>query len=331
MHRNNQHCGWKVCGIMFLLAANAAAQGTTPRLNPPSSNPPIANPYPGPSGAMSQPSSSQLVRRYLGVPTETFVETRRELMRMFLMRLQVDAQNVDLHTLPTSSGKLAILFDQQRQDILVEGPANLVGQFSTLVEATYQRHRQGNSPEASHRVLLLQRTNRDELIRAMQSAPKPGPRDGTANGPAWLGMRPASFTKQPPQDPNPPVNPPQLGPPDASSIQDPNRPRLPQFDGVQIESLPDLDAIILRGPKCGTRPTRRDYQTIGRSESADATNHRNRHLGMDRRRSNCGHHRKESGIPKRNATREGLCRAARRHQLAVGDWLGRRRWRPPKI
>ncbi len=215
---------------------NAIRPGSPGKSSP--ANAPIAN----------DPQATQLLRRSMATPASVQEVTRRELATLLPNRLRADLGNPNVLWLVTALGDARIHFDTNRNEIQIDGPTRVVLQIERLM-VSMQNNRSLGSAGVQNRVLILRKDLQPGLIEPIApiSNPQQNARpDSTALPSRILGIRQVSFTS--PQDPAPAVAPPA---PNTSGDQPPiegdDRPRLPQFEGVQIESLPDLDAIILRG------------------------------------------------------------------------------------
>ncbi len=247
---------------MFLFAANAAAQGTTPRLNPPSSNPPIANSYPALRRVVT-PSSTQLVPDTSVFQPSVCRDAARADAYVLDAIASRRAECRSPTPFPTSAGSLPSFLINNVRIFLVEGPANLVGQILDTRRSDLPASSQGNSPEASHRVLFFTYQS-GRVDSSDANRPKPGPRDGTANGPAWL-----AFVR-----PHSPNN--LLRIPSSSQSTAIGTSRGSIDAGSESTAFPNsmaFNRVATRSrchhpsrAECGTRPTRRDHQTIGRGQ-----------------------------------------------------------------
>jgi type II secretion system protein D len=191
---------------------------------------------------VSPASATDSVRRILPIPAELNDRIRKELLQLFGERLQPEITNPNRLRLKTTSGELLIQSGADRGEWLIEGPAVVVEQMSKLLNSLVRRV--VPLGEQQERILLLRREVQPRLKEVI--APKPAvdgkipvDRQGAAGIPKSVGLRPVSFaTFQ--QDADPKTQ-------DTSSPKGETSPLIPQFEGIEVETLPDLDAIILRG------------------------------------------------------------------------------------
>lgn len=145
---------------------------------------------------------------------------------------------------------LVIEFDRRRGEVLLGGPVVPVGQLVTLIEALASDSR--TAGVRTH-VFRVQRENHRSLKEIVELTPQqsqpalaswnvhtrdagPSPAGGPVAPVRYLHQEEDSKATQPAV---PPAN--------VADGTAPLREELPQFEGVEIESLPELDVIILRG------------------------------------------------------------------------------------
>ena len=154
------------------------------------------------------------------------------MVRLFRSRLEWETDRTDRFRIVTTTGqKLVVTLQQERAAFFVEGAESLVGQFETLVDVLSRKQFETRQ---SAQVLLLQRDAQKQLESYL---PKERLDDQSRMSTQGVPARSVSFQE--------PVNSPQ------EPIEDkPDSPQplpLGQFEGVEIDTLPDLDVIILRG------------------------------------------------------------------------------------
>lgn len=215
-------------------------------------NAPVATPA---SPAPATPAAAAKVRRQLvPLPQGSAAAVRRDLLQLLGQRLQVPSDPNQPWVLNTTAGPLHIGLDLGREDILLDGPSSLVDQFSRLLNAIIERYQPPvniNGAERNQRVVLLRRSVHADVRRLLQTSAT-----AMSQQQQWQRERLAAL------DPNhqvilklagaqqPPPVPPAAAPVDQTQLDSPNNPgnpALPQLEGVDIELLPDLDAIILKG------------------------------------------------------------------------------------
>lgn len=190
----------------------------------------------------SQVSATDSARRILAIPPELNDRTRKELLQLFGERLQPEITNPNRLRLKTTSGELLIETGADRGEWLIEGPTVVVEQMSKLLNSLMRRV--VPLGEQQERILLLRREVQPRLKEVISPKPAvdgklPVDRQGSAGIPRSVGLRPVSFAAFQ-QDADPKTQ-------DASPPQGEASPLIPQFEGIEVETLPDLDAIILRG------------------------------------------------------------------------------------
>ncbi len=160
---------------------------------------------------------------------------RDSLARLFQRYIRVDPSNASKLELQLNSAKTLLEFRGDEGQLHLEGPEALTNDLANLV-ATLAALR----PDEAVRVVPLHDRGQSSLIKFSEAQPV-----GRSNP-----MRLASM-----QQAIPPTQSPNASDP-KSEIQDtakqgqgkaPTSLPLPQFEGVQIEMLPEIDAIILRG------------------------------------------------------------------------------------
>ncbi len=202
----------------------------------------------GPDGDLG--FEGRVASSFVNIPEDRFPATQRQLASVFRDQLQAIAENDRSTWVLIVRGEttqaLSLKFDRQRSGIQVSGPKRLVNQFSSLVAKLSEPPRAGYRTQ----VFRLQRENHGSLRGAVKSIGNEKPEQlGSANPidqsryvvPAGALGTVQQTAFQNPVDPESE---------DAKPVADPDGDAgegLRQFDGVEIESLPDLDVIILRG------------------------------------------------------------------------------------
>jgi type II secretion system protein D len=192
--------------------------------------------------SVSTASATESVRRILPIPAELNDRIRKELLQLFGERLQPEITNPNRLRIKTTSGELLIQSGVDRGEWLIEGPAVVVEQMSKLLNSLVRRV--VPLGEQQERILLLRREVQPRLKEVISPKPAvegkvPVDRQGSAGIPKSVGLRPVSFAAFQ-QDADPKTQ-------DNSPPQGETSPLIPQFEGIEVETLPDLDAIILRG------------------------------------------------------------------------------------
>ncbi|XZE55588.1 secretin N-terminal domain-containing protein [Planctomycetaceae bacterium SH139] len=262
-----------------------AAQLQQPRLRAPptaDSSPP-ADSRPSADSQRGEPVGPvdvELRRRLVNLPTGKATAMRRDLLELLGGRLRIPPDPKLPWSINTPQGPLRIDFDLAREDVLLDGPANVIDQFSQLLTVVAQKYLPRRAEQAggqSQRVLLLRREVQAEVEMLLESSQhllrqedstlnagmrlNGGARQATASlrQGADLIVRLAGAQQPPAETPpaqKPPVNQQEGEQQQGEQVPGDNRagenilplnPALPQLDGVEIELLPDLDAIILKG------------------------------------------------------------------------------------
>ena len=231
------------------IARRVLAELVRPAAPPPAALPPRLQPD-APSAARNEN-----LARFIYVLPARFLALQQQLSAMFGDRLRVrrvgSREILLLELSPQPPQHLEIEFDQPRSGVLVGGPANAVNQVAVLLQALAGDHSKSG---LRTQVFRVHRTNHRSLQQLIQpeavpdSPPSASDRDIDAMGhvPARFPhspVVPARYLFQDERAADPPApqpaNPPNGAEPQANPLR--------QFEGVEIESLPDLDVIILRG------------------------------------------------------------------------------------
>lgn len=194
------------------------------------------------------------VRRWLTLRRTESHEPLHDLAQLFPGRVQWDSAQQDAGRIALRSGDRLTFRRESNESVAIAGPQPAVDQLLSLVTAMYA----APDGETVSRVLVLQRENQAKVRALLPDGASPSgsldrnsrsvhqanrldeampPRDTPSSRPPTRYVRPAAFL----QDVLNPTG-------EAPVPQDENDPRpLDQFGGVQIDTLPDLDVIILRG------------------------------------------------------------------------------------
>ena len=172
------------------------------------------------------------IRRMVPLPRGAVETIFDEVVRLFRSRLEWEPDRTDRFRIVTTTGqKLVVTLQQERAAFFVEGAESLVGQFETLVDVLSRKQFETRQ---SAQVLLLQRDAQKQLESYL---PKQRLDDQSRMSIQGVPARSVSFQE--------PVNSPQEPIDDKPDSTQPLP--LGQFEGVEIDTLPDLDVIILRG------------------------------------------------------------------------------------
>ena len=198
----------------------------------------------------SPPATSKL-GRFVFVPREQMGRLEQQVVGLLGNRLRAERSgNRRLYRfVPSIAGAAAveIEFDHVRSGVLLGGPAKTVMQLVVMLETLGEVTRE---PGMRAQVFRVDRKNHQALrslivTPAETSAPAPEPGARPAPGDSGSlpidagGIRPVAYLQQPGGKAGEGDGP-------ATALGNPQvMPR--QFEGVEIESLPDLDVIILRG------------------------------------------------------------------------------------
>ncbi|TWU35948.1 secretin N-terminal domain-containing protein [Novipirellula artificiosorum] len=232
-----------------------------------------------PSAQTDAPQKTERTRRLMPLPMGQSKAIRDDVLRLFGERLQM-ATGVTAWTMDTPSGPLQIGFDLEREDVLIDGPVGTVDQFTQLLKALAERYQRQQTAGTQQRVLMLKREVQPKVRQMMQSSRSPSSTSTAvdAEGASLREERARMLFKLtgiqqsvgqvaedlyapeplPAPTGQPAGQPDEEGPREqdadaaqpsqnAASSQPQLAPSLPQLEGVEVETLPDLDAIILRG------------------------------------------------------------------------------------
>jgi type II secretion system protein D len=237
-------------------AADAADQSPA-RLLPPRSRRAEHKPS-GTAGA------EEVQRRLLPLPRGSSVRLRRDCLALIGDRIRQPQSGDGPWVLETDSGPLQIAFDLGRHDVLLDGPASVIEQFARLLAGLSNRYRPQPTDSAAGgpqttRVLLLPRELQADVRQLFggwtdDDAARP---DGISRtrvdnpGLENVLLRLTGARQATGGEPNapPPTEQSRSGGGEGSQSPPPaqGEQSLPQLEGVEVELLPDLDAIILKG------------------------------------------------------------------------------------
>ena len=206
--------------------------------------------------------------RFIRVPDGQIDRVQQQLMAIFGTRLQVNTRGERQVFVLTTSGKkptrVEVEFDRMRSGVLVGGSDPALSQLTTLIESLFR----STTPGQGTKVFGLRRDNHQKLREVIESGSRENRLRTQANNTSRVRRLP-SF----PSDPDGTIQPVQyleteanrgpvllaqatgtpVAPNNAPSSAIPQSAPgevgpVRQFEGVDVESLPDLDVIILRGP-----------------------------------------------------------------------------------
>ena len=211
--------------------------------------------------------------RFISVPANQLDRLQNQLLAIFSTNIAVrSVQNRQIFVITTEGtnpSQLEVEFDQQRSGILLGGQGAIADQFVALIDSLARPQRSGRKA----RVFRLRRESHQRLREVLESNsvfndehdgqeltgtptgdgkgtihrfPESLERDGAAGTGGiqlvrYLFQESDAQATTTPQNTGPGTAPANETP--AAALGDPLR----QFEGVEVESLPDLDVIILRG------------------------------------------------------------------------------------
>lgn len=225
-------------------------------------------------------SNEPPVTRFVSIPATALDSLEKQIVGLFERKLNVirdQGREILVVSLHEDATRIELEFDYRRNGILIAGPSRIVDQMITLCQALARSNgRDGQSTK----VLRVQKANQPqvrELIQPATAAPSNSsaspatsgrynsqqPSSGNQGAMRSSGSRilPASYVfqenegpattspspgNQDPRAENPPQQNPQIQNP-TEQAPNPQDQSIQQFEGVEIETMPDLDVIILRG------------------------------------------------------------------------------------
>lgn len=188
---------------------------------------------------------AEIVNRFVLVDAQEIDVLEKQIVQLFARNINIirdDGRDIYVISLVKSGHKIEVEFDQRRTGVLIGGPENIVGQMVTLCDA-FSRNKNPNGHKA--KIFRVQKKNQSQL-RKLIIPPADPRKQGSQIKPAYL-IKPAHLILPVEyifQD-DPPANQPQAN--DRPAIQNNGAVPIRQFEGVEIETMPDLDVIILRG------------------------------------------------------------------------------------
>lgn len=266
--------------------SNAASQGSRPAPENPALGAPVtADPKRSamrPTARRGNAEEVEARRQLISLPRGRGAELRRAFFAVMGDRVKPASTSDGPAVLATEYGPLKIEFNVRRADVLLDGPVPVIQQFDRLLQALVVQEGSGPppsraaSPNLAARVMTLSRQVQPPVQQALASCqgatlqrpgqPLPAATAGDQQAPAHVilklvGTQQAPRSEPPPaqdaddnpqadrQSPqaagDPPTGPGTLQAPPSAVV--PDDAPLPQLDGVEVELLPDLDAIILKG------------------------------------------------------------------------------------
>jgi len=203
-----------------------------------------------PPTANAPSTAERAIAHFVAIPQPQFLHVERQFRAVFESRMVVRrVEGREILVLELGSApprRLDVEFDPVRGGALIGGPPDSVRQVSVLLQAL------GENPAGEGvrtRILRVHRSNHPSVRHIVDPVGMPPAPGGQLESPMGSMRRSRSEVAQAgyvEQDAGTqPVRQPPQGnpPPGADARGNPLR----QFEGVEIESLPDLDVIILRG------------------------------------------------------------------------------------
>ncbi len=191
--------------------------------------------------AQSAPGNS-LSRRDVSVPEAQMGLMKESLTRLFQGRVVTDPANPNRMDFRLNAGQTAVDFVPSQQLTVVRGPGPLVNDIANIITALALP-----SNDQWVRILPLNDNGQASLTKSV-ILPQPAAAQSGGGGsfivPSYLGLRRMQLASSP-QDAAPTQQ--NKAPKEAAKPAQPPSLPLQQFDGVQVEMLPEIDAIILRG------------------------------------------------------------------------------------
>ncbi len=179
-------------------------------------------------------------RRELSVSAAQMGPLQATLMHLFQGRVAADSAKPNQIELRLNTGVVVVDFAPAQQRLAIQGPAALSNDIANIIAALALP-----SSEKLVRIVPLNDNGQVSLTKSAFMPPSVPTQSASTkfSVPSFLGLRRTQFTSAL-QDENPT----KLGTPTdtAKPNQTPSLP-LQQFEGVQVEMLPEIDAIILRG------------------------------------------------------------------------------------
>ncbi|MEC9092295.1 MAG: secretin N-terminal domain-containing protein [Planctomycetota bacterium] len=192
----------------------------------------------GKSKKRVEQSSLEIVTRFVMVNRADIDFLEKQLTGVFERNLNIvrnDGREIYVVAVAKSEKKVEVEFDRRRSGVLVSGDSNVVEQMVKLCDAL-SKSRNVNGRKT--KVFRLQKQNQPEIRKLIK--PVSDPRKEGSHLKRSSRILPVDYVFQ---DDDPQVQPEGTEQPPQ---QEPSMP-IRQFQGVEIESMPDLDVIILRG------------------------------------------------------------------------------------
>jgi len=178
------------------------------------------------------PTVGAVVRRDVDIPASRTEYVKDSITRLFQNYIRADIANARKFEMWINSGRATLEFRTAENKLRIEGSEALSRDIANLV-TTFAMHR----PEEAIRLLPLHENGQDSLSKFSLV-------------PALMRINSVQFASAqqvvPPQESPKPLAPVD-NEPKPDKVFGPTSLPLPQFEGVQIEMLPEIDAIILRG------------------------------------------------------------------------------------
>lgn len=227
---------------------------------------------PASSSPRRSAANREVSGRWITIPAHLPATARDELTRLFETRLTWSDGQESRCRLALRDGEYVEITFENERSWYVTGPATAVDQLARLIAALGDEPR--TDPMRRSQVMVLQRESQPSFENLVPQGNRTdsGMRNRNSSGrPAMFPsqVRPAAFLQDAPavvpgQAPMPAVQDPD---------DEPMAPRpLDQFQGVEIDTLPDLDAVILRGRDEELRQLEeiiRELERIGRETQAE--------------------------------------------------------------
>ena len=205
------------CAMLFVVVAtpNGAAQST-------------------PLQATQSQSLYVVIRRDVDILPSRMSYVKESLTQLFKNYVRVDPANTSRLELQLNSGRATLEFRTAENRLRIEGPEALANDIANLV-STFTMLR----PEEAIRILPLHDNGQASLSKFSHMAPS------TGKNPMRLASAQQELTPTLPPASSGQID--NTAKQDSEKVKAPTSLPLPQFEGVQIEMLPEIDAIILRG------------------------------------------------------------------------------------
>ncbi len=208
---------------------------------------------------ISPPNNATLTTREIPLPSQSMGRVQNSLLQLFQGSARATTNAPNRVDLQLAGGMASVEFLPSNQSCTVVAPKPLANDIASLIQSVAKTDGLGL------RVLPLNDNGQASLAQALpdpfaslaNQRTNPNARGGDGfkfSLPSFSGNRLTQLTsmQQDPNSANPSgqttptnANPPTSSPPPQNTKD--NTLPLPQFDGVQIEMLPEIDAIILRG------------------------------------------------------------------------------------